>query len=88
MKRLMLLSGMSLLAAVSFSQQVSSERSAVIKPIENKETIPVEVVSDSVVIVHSMARNGKPVTVSKETESNTIQQTEKVTTVSSARKPD
>lgn len=89
MKHLIILSGMSFLTTVSYSQQVSSKRSGVVEPVENKEAVKVTV-PDSVVTIHSMERNGKSVTVpvAKEMESNTGKQTEKTTVVSSAKKPD
>jgi hypothetical protein len=90
MKQLIILGGICLLTTVSFSQQVSSARSGEVKPLENNETTPIEVVPDSVATLHSMGRNGKSVTVpvTKETKSNTGKQTEKTTVVSSAKKPD
>jgi hypothetical protein len=90
MKQVILVGGICLLTTVGFSQQVSSARNAVVKPEENKETIPVEIVSDSSGILHSTARNRQSVVVplTKETESNIGKHPEKVTTVSSAKKPD
>ena len=90
MKQLILLGGICLLATVGFSQQVSSARSGEVKPLENNETAPIEVVPDSSATLHSMGRNGKSVTVpvTKEIGSNSGKQTEKATPVSSARKPD
>ena len=90
MKRLILLGGISLLSTVGFSQEVSGARSAVVKPSENKEIVPAEVVPDSVATIHSMARNGKSVTVpvTKESESNAAKEPKKGTTTSSAKKPD
>lgn len=90
MKQLIVLGGLCLLTTVSYSQQVSSARSGEIKPAENMETVPAEIIPDSVATLHSMARNGKTVTapITKEAESNSEKPDEKATTVSSARKPE
>lgn len=90
MKNIGLVIGLGLLATTGFSQQVSNERKASLLPVENKETIPAEILPDSAATLHSMARNGKTVTVpiTKETESNSGKPAEKATIVSSARKPD
>lgn len=90
MKHLIILSGMSFLTTVSYSQQVSNARNGEVKRLENQEMKVSEVVADSVATVHSMARNGKSLTVpvTKETESNTGNQTEKVIPISSAKKPE
>lgn len=90
MKRLVLLCGASLLATVGFSQQVSGERKAIVKPVENGETVQPEMVKDSLAVLHSMARDAETVTapVSKENEPNAGKEPVKVTTLSSARKPD
>jgi hypothetical protein len=89
MKQLILIGGLCSLTTISFSQQVSSERKQIAKPVENKETVLQTWVSDSVVIVNSMSRDAKAVVIpiSKEVPENTEKQLEK-TVVSSARKPD
>ena len=88
MKQLILLSGLCFLTTVSYSQQASSSRNGELKRLENQEMISKEIVVDSVATVHSMARNGKPVPVTKETDSNTGSQSGKVIPISSAKKPE
>lgn len=76
MKQLFLISGLSLLSTVAFSQQVSSERKVTITPVPTETNAPQQV-SDTVIVHMTMGRMAKPDTRQVEPVSLENQQTSK-----------
>lgn len=92
MKQLFLISGLSLLSAAAFSQQVSSERKMTITPVPAEEKVPQENTPDSVVVNMTMGKKAKPYTwvgpVFNENQTATNEPGQVPTIHSSAKKPE